>query len=179
MAACSASVRLVLTDWTDAMHEAAAVSAGPVGVEHAAAPSLACEVVLDARSVVPSPEVEAALSAVLGAGQSARQSLDQVISVLSGVYATTDHSTTSQGILDQLMASDIRELRRRSNSLGIEFAHAMMVLRAACIRELVDKRNMSLSQVGRELSISRQMVTRLYGVLQPAVSEPVRYTESV
>jgi len=120
----------------------------------------------------------AALSAVLGAGESAREALDQVIHVLTRVQAVVDDSSGRSGVLDQLMASDMRQLRQRSNTLTTDFAHAMMVLRGVCIRELVDERKMSLSEVARELSISRQMVTRLYGALRPSDVQAVRYRQS-
>ena len=160
-----------------AMPKGVARDAGPVGSERDQ-PSVARGFVLSGRRRGSSPEVMAALSAVLGAGESAREALDQVIHVLTRVQAVVDDSSGRSGVLDQLMASDMRQLRQRSNTLTTDFAHAMMVLRGVCIRELVDERKMSLSEVARELSISRQMVTRLYGALRPSDVQAVRYRQS-
>lgn len=56
------------------------------------------------------------------------------------------------------------ETRRATEAAFHRYQHAVMVLRALMIRALVDHSGSSLSDVAREMNISRQKVTQLYRI---------------
>ncbi len=70
-------------------------------------------------------------------------------------------ATVSQ-IVDDLVAQGGRETRLRSSAAINAFEHAIMVYRVGLIQAMVDDEKLSFSEVGRRLSVSRQMVARLY-----------------
>jgi hypothetical protein len=65
-------------------------------------------------------------------------------------------------IVDELVAQGGREARLRSSAAIDAFQHAIMVYRVGLIRAMVDDEKLSLTEVGRRLDVSRQMVARLY-----------------
>lgn len=65
-------------------------------------------------------------------------------------------------IVDDLVARGGREARLRSSAAIDAFEHAVMVYRIGLIRAMVDDEELSFTEVGRHLGVSRQMITRLY-----------------
>lgn len=65
-------------------------------------------------------------------------------------------------IVDDLVARGGREARLRASAAIDAFQHAIMVYRVGLIRSMVDDEKLSLSEVGRRLGVSRQMIARLY-----------------
>lgn len=66
-------------------------------------------------------------------------------------------------IVAGLVEAGGRRLRRSADEAFVLYEQAMMNYRVTAIRELVDEYGLSLSEVGRRIGVSRQMVGRLYG----------------
>jgi predicted DNA-binding protein (UPF0251 family) len=65
-------------------------------------------------------------------------------------------------IVAGLVETGGRRLRRSTDEAFVSYEQAMMNYRATAIGELVDEYGLSLSEVGRRIGVSRQMVGRLY-----------------
>ncbi|MEA2461159.1 MAG: hypothetical protein QOG16_1638 [Actinomycetota bacterium] len=65
-------------------------------------------------------------------------------------------------IVAGLVETGGRRLRRSADEAFVLYEQAMMNYRVTAIRELVDEYGLSLSEVGRRIGVSRQMVGRLY-----------------
>ena len=64
--------------------------------------------------------------------------------------------------VDDLMAADEPELRRRVEARFKAYQHDMMRLRSTMIRALVDTEGMTITAAAEHLGISRPMAARLY-----------------
>jgi hypothetical protein len=65
-------------------------------------------------------------------------------------------------IVDDLIARGGRDARLRSSAAIDAFEHAVMEYRVGLIRAMVDDEQLSFTDVGRRLGVSRQMIARLY-----------------
>ncbi len=65
-------------------------------------------------------------------------------------------------VVDDLIARGGREARLKSSTAIDAFEHAIMVYRVGLIRAMVDDEELSFTEIGRRLGVSRQMIARLY-----------------
>jgi hypothetical protein len=89
-------------------------------------------------------------------------SVQRAADLLKQAKADRDDGVPLPTTVDQLLAKGGRDARLRAARAIGAFEHAVMVLRARTLRALVDEEKMTLTDVARMMSISRQMCSRLY-----------------
>jgi hypothetical protein len=105
-----------------------------------------------------------AIERVQEAGQLATAALTRSLENVSEVRRQRESGVPIDSIIGRVLASGGPEARRATEDAFHRYQHAVMVLRALMIRTLVDNSGSSLSEVAREMKISRQKVTQLYRI---------------
>ena len=75
-------------------------------------------------------------------------------------------------LIDIGIAQGLRDRRVAADEAMAVYRRAVMHLRGAVVRSLVDSEGMTLTAVARLLRISRQMASRLYGAAPPRSRNP-------
>jgi hypothetical protein len=101
---------------------------------------------------------------VLETGYIAAAALARSIENVEEVRRERVSGVSVDSIIGRMLATGGPEARRATEDAFHQYQHAVMVLRALMIRTLVDQSGSSLSEVAREMSISRQKVTQLYRI---------------
>lgn len=63
---------------------------------------------------------------------------------------------------ERALMPEFEKMRKQAATALANYEHQLMLLRATAIEELVGGQGMTFTEVARRLSISRQMVARLY-----------------
>jgi hypothetical protein len=104
-----------------------------------------------------------AIDDIGAAVEAAREALDESTEPLVSARRRRLAGASMLDILDDLVAAGGPEaLRRKTATAFACYERAVRAFRGTVIRTLVDEEGVSLSEVSRRLSISRQMTTRLY-----------------
>jgi uncharacterized alpha-E superfamily protein len=105
-----------------------------------------------------------AIERVEETGRLAAAALARSLENVAGVRRQREEGVPVDSIVSRVLASGGPEARRATEEAFHRYQHAVMVLRALMIRTLVDDSGSSLSEVAREMNISRQKVTQLYRI---------------
>ena len=108
---------------------------------------------------------------VLETGHIAAAALARSIDNVEEVRRERVSGVSVDSIIGRMLTTGGPEARRATEDAFHQYQHAVMVLRALMIRTLVDQSGSSLSEVAREMNISRQKVTQLYRIGR-SLSEP-------
>jgi hypothetical protein len=103
-----------------------------------------------------------AIERIVQTGGEAQRAIREGVESMDSARQQLEAGVTVSDIVDNLIARGGRQARLRSSSAIDAFEHAVMVYRIGLIRAMVDDEKLSLSEVGRRLGVSRQMVARLY-----------------
>jgi hypothetical protein len=103
-----------------------------------------------------------AIEQVEQTGEEAQRAIREGVASIESAREQLVAGAPVSQIVDDLIARGGREARLRSSTATDAFEHAVMVYRVGLIRAMVDDEKLSLSEVGRRLGVSRQMVARLY-----------------
>jgi hypothetical protein len=103
-----------------------------------------------------------AIERVEQAGALAQRTIAEGVASIDGARQQLVAGALVSEIVDDLVAQGGREARLRSSAAIDAFEHAVMVYRIGLIRSMVDDEEMSFTEVGRHLGVSRQMIARLY-----------------
>jgi hypothetical protein len=104
-----------------------------------------------------------AIDDIAAAVEAAREALDESTEPLVSASRRRLAGASMLEIVDDLVAAGGPEaLRRETARAFARYERAVKAFRGTAIRTLVDEEGVSLSEVSRRLSISRQMTTRLY-----------------
>jgi hypothetical protein len=103
-----------------------------------------------------------AIEGVERAGEEAQKAIREGVASMGQARSQLVAGAPVSEIVDDLVARGGRDARLKSLAAIGAFEHAVMVYRAGLIRAMVDDEQLSLSEVGRRLFVSRQMVARLY-----------------
>jgi hypothetical protein len=104
----------------------------------------------------------AAIDDIAAALEAAREALDGSTEPLASARRRRLAGASMLEIVDELVAAGGPEARRDTARAFARYERAVKTFRGTVIRTLVDEEGVSLSEVSRRLSISRQMTTRLY-----------------
>ena len=101
------------------------------------------------------------------AGRAAQRAIDPVLISLD--WARNAHSSGQSvaDIVDGLIARGGPQSRRGAAGALREYERAMTNFRSSLVRALVDREGLPVAEVARRLSLSRQMVARLYARPEP------------
>jgi uncharacterized alpha-E superfamily protein len=113
-----------------------------------------------------------AIERVEETGRLAAAALTRSLENVSGVRQQREAGVPVDTIVGRMLASGGPEARRATEEAFHRYQHAVMVLRALMIRALVDDSGSSLSEVAREMNISRQKVTQLYRIGRSLAEAP-------
>lgn len=112
---------------------------------------------------VPGDRFLGAIDEIAAAVDAAREALDESTEPLMSACRRRLAGASMLEIVDDLVAADGPEaLRRVTATAFARYERAVKAFRGTVIRTLVDEEGVTLSEVSRRLSISRQMTTRLY-----------------
>jgi hypothetical protein len=112
---------------------------------------------------VPGDPFLGAIEDIAAAVDAAREALNESIAPLVSARRRRLAGASMLEIVDDLVAADGPEALRRETARAFAcYERAVKAFRGIVIRTLVDEERVSLSEVSRRLSISRQMATRLY-----------------
>jgi hypothetical protein len=95
-------------------------------------------------------------------GEEAQKAIREGVASIDRARVQVTAGVPVSEIVDDLITRGGREARLRSSAAIDAFEHAVMVYRILLIRAMVDDEKLSLTEVGRRLGVSRQMVARLY-----------------
>ena len=95
-------------------------------------------------------------------GEEAQRAIREGVESIDGAREQLAAGVAVSQIVGDLIARGGRDARLRSSAAIDAYEHAVMVYRIGLIRAMVDDEKLSLSEVGRRLGVSRQMVARLY-----------------
>lgn len=103
-----------------------------------------------------------AIERVEQTGEEAQKAIREGVASMDRAREQVAAGVPVSEIVDDLIARGGREARLRSSAACDAFEHAVMVYRIVLIRAMVDDERLSLTEVGRRLGVSRQMIARLY-----------------
>ena len=95
-------------------------------------------------------------------GEEAQRAIREGVESLDGARAQLVAGVTVSEIVEDLIDRGGRDARLRSSAAIDAYEHAVMVYRIGLIRAMVDHEKLSLSEVGRRLGVSRQLIAKLY-----------------
>lgn len=95
-------------------------------------------------------------------GEEAQRAISEGVASMDRARQQLVAGAAVSEIVDELIAQGGREARLRSSAAIDAFEHAVMLYRAGLIRAMVDDEQLSFTDVGHRLGVSRQMVARLY-----------------
>jgi len=103
-----------------------------------------------------------AIERVEQTGEEAQRAIREGVASIDSAREQLVADVPVSEIVDDLVARGGRDARLRSSAAIDAFEHAVMVYRIRLIRAMVDDEKLSLTEVGRHLGVSRQMIARLY-----------------
>jgi len=105
-----------------------------------------------------------ALEQAEASGRRAAVALGRSIDWLAELRRERQRTPSLEAILELRSARDGRATRRAAEDAFHEYQRAVMEVRALLIRALVDEGGSTLTEIAREMSVSRQKVAELYRV---------------
>jgi hypothetical protein len=103
-----------------------------------------------------------AIEQIKRTGEEAEKAIREGVASIDVAREQLAAGVTVSELVDDLVARGGRDARLRSSAAIDAYEHAVMVYRIGLIRAMVDDEKLSLSDVGRRLGVSRQMIARLY-----------------
>jgi hypothetical protein len=103
-----------------------------------------------------------AVERVADAGRQACLAIEMAVAALQGGCEARIAGQSVVDIVDDLIATGGRETRLSSADAFREYERAIISLRAAVVRALVDEGGLSVTDAAKRLRISRQAAARLY-----------------
>ena len=103
-----------------------------------------------------------AIERVEQTGEEAQRAIREGVASIDSAREQLVADVPVSEIVDDLVARGGRDARLRSSAAIDAFEHAVMVYRVGLIRSMVNDEQLSLTEVGRRLGVSRQMIARLY-----------------
>lgn len=88
--------------------------------------------------------------------------LEEYSECLKGAAKDRESGAPAHQVFESLLTNRSREIRLRANEAINAYQNAAMQFRARIVRSLVDDDGMTLSDVARLMTVSRQMAARLY-----------------
>jgi hypothetical protein len=114
------------------------------------------------EEIMPEDWFVEAVEQVTEAGRQACEAVDVAIRALDGSREARLAGMPLGEIIHDLMASGGRQKRLGSAEAFRQYEQAVASMRAGVVRALVDEDHLSLTEVSRQLRVSRQAVARLY-----------------
>ena len=106
----------------------------------------------------------ASIAATTDSGNAAADAIHSFLSHLEQARRQRVSGADVLQVLEAQLADDTPMVRIQLGQAVRRFEHEIRLLRASLVRVLVDEEQMTLSAVARRLHLSRQLVTRLYGM---------------
>ena len=103
-----------------------------------------------------------AIKQVVETGEAAQRAIGEGVASIDRARELLVAGVPVSEMVDDLIARGGRETRLTSSAAVDAFEHAVKVYRIGLIRAMVDDEQLSLTDVGRRLGVSRQMIARLY-----------------
>jgi hypothetical protein len=103
-----------------------------------------------------------AIERVERTGKEAQRAIGEGVASVDTAREQLEAGAHVSQVVDDLIARGGREARLRSSAAIDAFEHAVMVYRVGLIRAMVDDEELTFTEVGRHLAVSRQMIARLY-----------------
>lgn len=100
-----------------------------------------------------------------GVGSAARlvnDAIQQTVDLVESSRAARHQGVPMSALVDDAIASGIRDVRAAAADAFHEFERAVGLLRGGIVRTLVDENGMSFTEVARRMAVSRQVVSKLY-----------------
>ena len=95
-------------------------------------------------------------------GKEAQNAIREGVASIDRAREMLVANATVSEMVDDLINQGGREVRLTLSAAIDAFEHAIMVYRVGLIRAMIDDEKLSFTEVGRRLSVSRQMIARLY-----------------
>jgi hypothetical protein len=103
-----------------------------------------------------------AIKRIEQSGEEAQRAISEGVASMDRAREQLTAGVAVSEIVDELISKGSRDARLRPSAAIDAFEHAVMLYRAGLIRAMVDDEQLSFTDVGRRLGVSRQMVARLY-----------------
>ena len=115
------------------------------------------------------------IASIAATTDSGKAAADAIYSFLTHLEQARQLRVSGGGVkqvLEAQLADDTPLVRLQLGEAMRRFDHEIRLFRASVVRVLVDEEQMTLSAVARRLNVSRQLVTRLYGMTSSNAGVP-------